>query len=149
MIVRFGSVVASEDWEPSRRRHRGVVRSRIPVQSQSNDITSKIIIMIPRMVRRRRLAHTLVFYSSTRLLFYSRPPVVLIADVCQFHTWLATSSPNSQPRDRLVVFSGMSSAFNFAVMTVVFFWISRRVSTRTGELVGGGWIFFERARAQA
>ena len=140
MIVRFGSVVASEDWEPSRRRHRGVVRSRIPVQSQSNDITSKIIIIIiPRMVRRRRLAHTLVFYSSTLLLSYSRPPVMLIADVCQFHTWLATSSPNSQPRDRIVVFSGMSSAFNFAVMTVVFFWISRRVSTRTGELVGG-WI---------
>ena len=101
------------------------------------------------MVLRRRLAHTLVFYSSTLLLFYSRPPVMLIADVCQFHTWLATSSPNSQPRDRLVVFSGMSSSFNFAVMTVVFFWISRRVSTRTGELVSGGWIFFERARARA
>ena len=43
-----------------------MVRSRIPVQSQSNDITSKIIIIIPRMVR--RLAHTLVFYSSTLLL---------------------------------------------------------------------------------
>ena len=70
----------------------------------------------------RSLTHSLLIVQS------------LLADICQFHTWLATTRPNSQPRDRLVVLPG-PSVVNFVVTTLLFLWISRRVSARMGVLV--------------